>query len=1755
MSDQPEQKTSLTEVTPQVNRIPWFAAIILIGVLMAGAYFRFIGLNWDDVYHLHPDERFLTMVETSISPVDNLFEYFNTATSSLNPANNGYTFYVYGTLPLFLVRYVAEWTGQTGYNQVHLIGRGLSGFVDLFTIFLVFLIAFKLFKNYRLGLLAAAFSAGAVMQIQLAHYFTVDNFANFFVYLAIYFAVVLIDRNGWARPEKPESDQALVKMLIRPIEHLWVYMLFGLALGLAASSKVSAAPIALLLPAAAFIRWVDTPADDREWMAAVLLRNLVIAALISLITFRIFQPYAFNGVFSLNPSWLASLKELSAMSKGDVDFPPALQWARRPLSFAFTNMVRFGLGIPLGVLAWSGFLWMGWKLFRGEWKKYSLLWGWTAFYFTWQSLNFTRSMRYQIHVYPALAIIAAWAVFTLWGHRSAASSWLSRNWRKMLAVFAGVSVLAGTFVWAYMFTRIYTRPVTRVEASRWIYQNVPAPINLRINTGSGIVNHPQPFRAGVAVNYEMPLRFQFTPKESGQLIQIRLPHVLGMGVLEDSQLINVSVFGNKEDEYPLSIGTASGDFNARNDPRGDERIILLDIPVVVEANQPVYVEIRPGGTGGSFQLTETILAGIYTNNGELIEEALPEAVEALKMGDRYSILLTNNPNGLLEEITIPHIVDWEAEPGRKTLRISILSGAPDNLIYGSAEVQSEFFAGNDPRGEGYTFRFDPPITIEVMKSYVLSLSFENGPGRVAIYGSKHVNESSWDDAIPIGLDGYSPYDYYMGLYHTDLNFEMYWDDNVEKYQRFVNNLNQADYVFITSNRQWGTTTRVPERYPLTSEYYRQLLGCPPEKEITWCYSVAKPGMFKGNLGFELIKISQSDPNLGSFYVNTQFAEEAFTVYDHPKVLIFQKTGEYSSAHVREVLGKVDLDKVVRLTPAQAGDYPGDLTLPAARLQQQRNGGTWADLFNRESIINRWPVLTVLVWYLFITLLGWLVYPFTRLALGGLVDKGYPASRLVGLVLFALIAWWIGSFGWAVTRLTLIICLVLLAGLNTGLFIWQKDEILQELRNKRRDLLTIELISAGFFLFFLFVRLGNPDLWHPYKGGEKPMDFSYFNAVIKSTSFPPYDPWFAGGYINYYYYGFVLAGMPVKLLGIVPATAYNLILPSLYSLLALVSVNIGWNLITTKLQTGEEPVDESRKNTGLLAGLTTAILLQVFGNLGTVRQIWQSLQKIVAPGGTIEGAAFFQHLIWGVQGFFRYAAGTRLPVYPGDWYWVPSRVIPGEPITEFPMFTFLYADLHAHMLALPLTALAVLWAVSVFKRKCHWERWPQAGACLLLGGAVIGALRPTNTWDFPTYLALGGMVVFYTAFKYSQAGKVLNFLPEFWQKLTLAAAGSVVLVGISLVLYSPFAYWFGQAYNQVEIWKDARTPFDSYFTHWGLFLVILFGWIWWEIRDWMESTPATSLAKIYPYRRWIQAGLLLLAGLIVAAFFYKAQIVWLALPMAAAAGVLMLRPGLSDEKRFVSFLIGTALVLTIMVEFVRLSGDIGRMNTVFKFYLQAWTMLAISSGAAFFWLLPEVQSKWKYGWQTAWQTGITLLAAGALLFPIFGGFDKIRDRMSGMAPHTLDGMAYMAYSEYADNGQTMQLGEDYRAIQWMQENVQGSPVIMEANVPEYRWGNRFTIYTGLPGVVGWNWHQRQQRAIIPGDWVWERVNNVEAFYLSTDKFETMRLLEQYDVRYVVVGQLERAFYDGPGLEKFSQWENDLWKLVYLDGQTAIYQVIN
>ncbi len=331
--------------------LSWIYDLLLVGVLVLAAWLRFSGSDWGELQHQHPDELSVTSVTYDIAPIGTTSDtlgaapttqsqpwrlaypqtftdcaewggYFDTACSPLNPQNRGHNAFVYGSLPVFIVRYLAEWTGQV--SNLKLFGRQLSGATDLVTILLLYLIVSRLYGR-KTALLSAAFSALAVMQIQQSHFFTTDNFAVTFMTLAVLFAVEIV-----VAREKPEDlstastpRQAFFLHLIRN-NLFWWSILFGLAYGMALASKLNAYPLALLLPLAFFIRFWRKGGTITASQQALIIACLVAGGFMAVISFRIFQPYAFDGL-GINQLWLDKIHEQRLQATPD--FRPALEFA------------------------------------------------------------------------------------------------------------------------------------------------------------------------------------------------------------------------------------------------------------------------------------------------------------------------------------------------------------------------------------------------------------------------------------------------------------------------------------------------------------------------------------------------------------------------------------------------------------------------------------------------------------------------------------------------------------------------------------------------------------------------------------------------------------------------------------------------------------------------------------------------------------------------------------------------------------------------------------------------------------------------------------------------------------------------------------------------------------------------------------------------------------------------------------------------------------------------------------------------------------------------------------------------------------------------------------------------------------------------------------------------------------------------------------------------------------------------------------
>lgn len=424
----------------------------LIIILILAALLRFYGLNWDQGQHLHPDERFLTMVATDISWPNSLAGYFDTNNSSLNPHNQGFNFFVYGTFPLFFTKLLAETFGYTDYDKFTLLGRAASGFFDLLTIIFIFLIARKIFSKST-GLLAAFFYSVSVLPIQLSHFFAVDTFLNFFLTATIYL---------------------LIKTLKKPDYFLAIPL--GAAFGLALASKVTAV---LLIPSI-FIAFLFLLSKKMIKILPI----TVIFFLSTLIIFRIAQPYAFSSTsffdLTINQKFINNLEELSNLSKPDASFPPAVQWNNTtPLLYPLKELIFWGIGLPLSITVIFGFIFFIIKIFRNftiaKFSTFNLKFQDLSalilmiFIITvsiHQGIQSAKPLRYFLLIYPSLIILASSFIFYFY-------NLAKKNNHSSLPLLLLILLISISLLWPAAFMSIYTRPHSRVTASFWIYQNIP----------------------------------------------------------------------------------------------------------------------------------------------------------------------------------------------------------------------------------------------------------------------------------------------------------------------------------------------------------------------------------------------------------------------------------------------------------------------------------------------------------------------------------------------------------------------------------------------------------------------------------------------------------------------------------------------------------------------------------------------------------------------------------------------------------------------------------------------------------------------------------------------------------------------------------------------------------------------------------------------------------------------------------------------------------------------------------------------------------------------------------------------------------------------------------------------------------------------------------------------------------------------------------------------------------------------------------
>ncbi|HWS48465.1 MAG TPA: DUF2298 domain-containing protein [Candidatus Methanoperedens sp.] len=665
---------------------------------------------------------------------------------------------------------------------------------------------------------------------------------------------------------------------------------------------------------------------------------------------------------------------------------------------------------------------------------------------------------------------------------------------------------------------------------------------------------------------------------------------------------------------------------------------------------------------------------------------------------------------------------------------------------------------------------------------------------------------------------------------------------------------------------------------------------------------------------------------------------------------------------------------------------------------------------------------IFIWWSSIFFLSILSLPLIFLLFQRFWDKGYIFAKTVSLFFISYLLLFFGILHLLPFTLTSIYIIVFLL-LSADLYVILKNrKFYKKIFFEHWKIFLFEEIL--FFLILLawsYIRGFAPDI----EGLEKFMDWGFVNSIVKSRYFPPADMWYAGESINYYYFGHLVFAFLTKFSGITSAITYNLSIATICALTFVSSFSLTSNLIYSSLK---KPVFRLF----FWGGILSALLLTFGGNLHTTYKIGK---KVLVENQTISQA---------------------LSSY---WYPDATRFIGHDPDTddktihEFPIYSFVVADLHGHLNDIPLILFFISFIFIALTTKSFLSKYIFIPIGLLLSMAYM-----TNAWDFAVYGLFFGV-------------SSLLITKDFWKTII----SGVLSVFSWFVFTLPFSLNFTPMAEGIKF-SDTTTPFYQLF--------ILYGGFW-----------LISLPFIY--------------------FFF-----------------LTLREKKKDVKAtdyFVVALFVTATMLVIIPEIIYIKdiyiSEYRRANTMFKLVYQAFIMYSLISGYVLIRLREHFLFRFLF----------------SIIFIIHLSFSVFSVRSYYNSLKTYRGLWGLEFLEkfYPDN---------LKAINWLNQNVSGQPVIVEAAGDSYTTFNQVSMATGLPTIEGWLVHE----------WLWRggydapgaRAAEVEKIYNSNNIDEIDSILKKYNVKYIFVGDKEYEKFPNINHSFFS----DLGaKIVFSSGRTVIYQL--
>ena len=799
----------------------------------------------------------------------------------------------------------------------------------------------------------------------------------------------------------------------------------------------------------------------------------------------------------------------------------------------------------------------------------------------------------------------------------------------------------------------------------------------------------------------------------------------------------------------------------------------------------------------------------------------------------------------------------------------------------------------------------------------------------------------------------------------------------------------------------------------------------------------------------------------------------------------------------------------------------------------------------------------LSWYLLITLLGLLTFPLAYLLFPALADRGYTLARAFGLLIWGYVFWLFASFRLAQNDIGgLLLALLILGGGSAWAFIKCRSEITNWARENRRLILTTEGLFLLMFGFMAFVRASNPEI----VGTEKPMELMFINGIMNSPTFPPRDLWLSGFAISYYYFGYVMASMLALFTGVPATAAFNLMIALIFGLSAIGAYGILYTLITNYQLSRSIPEGRITNDTeqvsslrSLFPPLLAPLFLLILSNAEGFLEVLHTRGFLWRNGNNF--------WTWLDLPDLRDAPALTGSWVPERfwWWWRASRVIQDyelngtfrEVINEFPFFSYLLGDLHPHVLAMPFNLLAIAVALNIFfggwrgRIDLFFGELHLSKTGFFTIALVLGGLAFLNTWDI---LIAGALIVFsYALVRASEAGWG-------WERVE-----DILLLGVpallaAFLMYLPFYIGFDSQLGGILPSFMFPTRGAQLWVMWGTLWIPLFAWL---IYLWRNRTPANWRASSLTALGIVIVLLAAMFAIGLIALRLRPEIVRgmldaqsrdavtfvadsMARRLSYIGGLLtllaLLIPALAflfrserTSSSFVLLMIALGTLLILGPEFLYLRDNFGyRINTIFKFYYQAWIVLSLAAAYA----VPVLFRNLRGAANAALSILFALVLMVGLTYPSLSIFTKTNN-FNPPSGRTLDDFDRVLREN----------PDEAAAINWLRSAPDG--VIAEAVGGAYSGYARISIYTGMPTVLGWGNHEGQWRdQSLQGT----READIPTLYTTNDWTTSQAIIDHYDIRYIFVGNLERSTYN-VNEEKF----NRFLKPVFQQGSVTIYGV--